>query len=236
MAVHVLTDATIWYDGQDLTSQTNKVELTESASELDATTFGSGGWEEKVGGLKKVTAMGEGFIDYSEPDLSFFNNVGTAGKLFSVSMGGADLATAFASQQLTGTYSHGGTVGELEKFSLAMTGSTGPGLVKGVLLKPKTTVSGNTNGTSYQAGAIATGQTGYVAIHCFSAGTTADVIVESDDDTGFGSATTRFTNTITAAGGTWATALAGPITDDWWRVRTANVTGSFSIAVVFGIR
>lgn len=237
MSIHVLTDATIFYDGLDLTSKSNKVDLTETAAEVDCTNFASNGWEEKLGGLKKVTAVGEGFVDYDADDPRFFANVGTTGKVFSAAKGSTAGVPAFTSRQLTGSYMHGGTIGEMEKFTLNMTGSNGPGLIPGVLLLPKTTVSGNSNGAGYElVGGIPAGYTGYVAIHCMAAGTTATVIVESDDADTFGSATTRFSNVITAVGSTWATPVAGAVTDTWFRVRTASVTGSFSLAVVFGIR
>ena len=55
-------------------------------------------------------------------------------------------------------------------------------------------------------------------------------------DASFTSATTRSTTTVTTTGAPVVIPVAGAITDDYWRVRTANVTGTFSVAVAVGIK
>lgn len=237
MATKVLTDATIWLGALDLTSYTNDVNVTETAQAKDATTFGSGGYTELRGGLKDVTASVKGFVDYANPDAAMNSNLGVAGQILSCTDGGTAGCRAIFTQQMSGQYQHLGQVGEMNPFDLSLMGSTSIAAVAGVCLHPKTTVTGNSNGSTYDtATGIASGYAAYAAIHCFTAGTTADIIIESDDNTDFSSATTRFTNTITATGGTWCTPVPATVTDRYFRVRTANVTGTFSVAVLFGIR
>ncbi len=68
---------------------------------------------------------------------------------------------------------------------------------------------------------------------------TLDMIVESDDNSGITSGVTRITFTQeVAVGAQYATAVAGPITDDWWRVGwTIGGTGpSFTVIVTVGIQ
>jgi hypothetical protein len=37
-------------------------------------------------------------------------------------------------------------------------------------------------------------------------------------------------------GGYWATRVAGPITDPWYRLRVTAITGTATIAAIVGIR
>jgi hypothetical protein len=68
---------------------------------------------------------------------------------------------------------------------------------------------------------------------------TLDVIVQSDDASGFPSATNRITFTqATGFTAEYATPVAGAITDDWWRVNfTIGGTASpnFTFICVIGI-
>jgi hypothetical protein len=92
-------------------------------------------------------------------------------------------------------------------------------------------------GTGYQLGAVAATQYLYGALHIFTAGTTITVVLESDDNAGFSSATTRATlGPLTTTGGTWATRVAGAITDDYYRFRVTAITGTFSVAGSAGIK
>lgn len=52
MPKQVLLDAVVEIAGQDLTNYVSQVELEYSYAEVDATTYGSGGAEELIGGLE----------------------------------------------------------------------------------------------------------------------------------------------------------------------------------------
>jgi hypothetical protein len=78
----------------------------------------------------------------------------------------------------------------------------------------------------------------YGALHLFgSAATTITVVLESDDNVNFTSATTRITfGPLTAVGGTWGARVSGAIADDYYRFRVTAITGTWSAAAVFGIK
>lgn len=239
MAVLSLIDATIFYAGYDTSGDLNEVGLDVEFDPKETTAFGGGGYRARKAGLGTAAFAGKGWWQsdtLNAPDPQAAANLGVADRVLTVTPTGADGAAAWFLQAAQFKYSLGDKVGEILPFTLDASNSSGYGAVRGTLLKPKTTISGNTNGTGQQLGAVGATQFLYTSIHVFSAGTTADIIVESDDNSGFSSATTRSTTTVSAVGGTWVTRVAGAITDDYWRVRTANVTGSFSIAVAVGIR
>jgi hypothetical protein len=79
-------------------------------------------------------------------------------------------------------------------------------------------------------------------VHVLSVAGTAPSItvsVESDDASGFASATTRLTfDAATAVGGQILRTDGSAITDTWWRVAwtIAGTTPSFLFASVLGIR
>jgi hypothetical protein len=76
----------------------------------------------------------------------------------------------------------------------------------------------------------------YASIHVLSGTGTLDAVVESDNNSGFTTPTTRITFTqATGITGEWKT-LEGPVTDDYWRLNyTIGGDGPFSFVVFFGI-
>lgn len=238
MATQALIDAAIFVAGYDTSGDLNEVGLSVEVDEKEDTCFGDT-YRSRIAGLGSADLTGKGFWQsaaLNAPDPQAMNNLAVSDRVATVAATTSDLAAAWMLQVNQLKYGLGDKIGEVMPFTLDAKNSSGYGAVRGRLLKPKTTVTGNTNGTGLQLGAVSATQYLYTAIHCFTAGTTADIIVESDDNSGFTSATTRSTTTITAVGGTWVTRVAGAITDDYWRVRTANVTGTFSVAVAVGIR
>lgn len=233
----ILVDATIWLDGLDIQTITNQVALSYEAEAKDATTFGQSTRINK-GGLFAVSGDVGYYADWSVSGSTLFDSVGATTGLLTVTPTGADTETGFSFQSVTVTNQpFGGAVGDMDAGSLKVQGRSGSPLVRGTILYPKQTQSSTDSGTAVQMGAVAATQKVYTAIHVFTAGTTCDVIVESDSQEDFaGSAETQSSTTVTAAGGTWVAPVDGAITDDWWRVRLANVTGSFSLAVVVAIQ
>jgi hypothetical protein len=116
-------------------------------------------------------------------------------------------------------------------------GTNGVGVVRGGVAKAKGNVSSTgATGSVQQLGDVAANEFLYATLHVFSAGTTITVQVQSDDNSGFSSPTTRATfSGVTTAGGNWVTRVAGAITDTYWRFNVSAVTGTFSIAGAIGI-
>jgi hypothetical protein len=141
---------------------------------------------------------------------------------------------------VNGTYTPlSGSVGDLLPFEL--TGSAAhseliKGVVEGVGAK---TATANSTGT--QIGALSTTQTLYAALHVTAfSGTspTLDVKVQSDDNSGFSSATDRitFTQNTGSIQSQWGS-VNGAVTDDYWRsVMTIGGTApSFTVYITLGI-
>lgn len=238
MSKIALLDATVYAGGYDFSADLNQCQMDESFEDKDVTTFRSAGARERKAGLSDTSFSMHGFWQSAASqavDPEAFNNLGDQ-QVFTFAPNYTDGTVGYAFRARTFNYTRGDQVGEIAQFDLSGMGSSGGGAVRGNLLLPKQSVTGIVNGTGVQLGDVAAAENLYTAIHCFSAGTTATVIVESDDNGAFSSATTRSSTVVTAAGGTWVTPVAGSITDDYWRVRTASVTGTFSIAVLVGIQ
>lgn len=237
MATFALTDAEIHAGGYDLTCDVNQVNFDVSVEALDNTTFCTDGARTRQGGLRDVNASVTGFRDSAGLlDAEVFGNLLGNQRVFTVAVDDTVGSVAYFSNLRHFTYAQPSQVGSLAGFTLTGSGSDGIGAVRGQLLFPKGAVTGSANGTGVELGAVGADERLYTAVHVFSAGTTASVIVESDDNSDFTSATTRSTTVVTAVGGTFVTPVAGAITDTHWRVRFASVTGSFSIAVAVGIQ
>lgn len=236
---YVLTDALILWAGYNLSGDLNKVGIGLSADENIDTAFGDTFHSRPGGQLADVEFSAEGWFQsaaLNAPDPQAVNALGASGTLVTVADTSDDGATAYLMALHEGKYMHGDQVGAVLPFSLTGSGSSGVGASRGRLLLPSTALSGDTTGTGYQLGAVGAGQSLYTSIHCLTAGTTATVIVESDDNSGFTSATTRSSTVVTAVGGSGVAPVSGAITDDYFRVRVASVTGSFVLAVAVAIK
>lgn len=238
MAEHILRDQKLWLDGFDFTGVMNQLALDYGAEVVDRTAFGSTA-RQRLGGLKTVTAQHEGFFDADPFDAALFSRIGTPDVPMSFASDDAtEGSTAYSFLAELAEYSPGGAVGEMFAFSVGAEASGS--LIRGTLMHDaaRTTTA---NGTAQQLGVVSATQTLYGALHVVAAsGTTPtlDVTVESDDAMGFATPTTRLTFAQkTAIGSEWLT-LAGPVTDDWWRIAwtIGGGTPSFTFVVFLGIQ
>lgn len=242
MATLVLTDCKLYLAGYDLSGAVNQLGLTHEAEIKDQTTFASAGFREKVAGLKTVTMEHNGLWDAGTGtvDDALFTAIGAAEQPVSVApLTGADGELAYIFRSLVASYAPGASIGEILAFTVRGEGQGD--LVRGTIMATGTkTVTGT--GTARNLGQVASGKKLYAALHVLAAsgtGRTLDVTVESDDASGFLTPATRITFAqATATGGQWATPVAGPITDTWWRVAwtIGGTTPSFTFAVVVGIQ
>lgn len=210
---------------------------------LEATTVCSTGWAEYVPGMKTWTLSANGFVDFAANDVDA--KLGIGGTLASnldpvticpTSNGGADGEIAFTGKALNSQYQilQGGT-GALAPFTMTANGRSEP-LVRGTVLHPTSTArTASGNGTGRQLGAVTASQRIYLALHvlAISGAPTFSVVLESDDNAGFTSPTTRITsaNYSAATGSEWQSA-AGAVTDDYWRVKW-TVTGGTNPSITF---
>ena len=241
MSSLALVDATTYVHGYDLTTDLNQIALNLSVEDQENTTFGSGGFRSRVGGLKNVDADLSGFwqsatVDAIDPQA--FANLGVADRVVTMSPTGAAGSTAYLFQAGQFSYELLGSIGEVTPFSVSMMGTNGVGLVRGQIAKAKGSVNATgATGSGVALGNVAAGQYLYAALHVMGTpGTTMTALVESDDSAGFASATTRITfPAITTAGGFWGVRLAGALAETHYRFRISAITGTFTIAGAIGI-
>lgn len=240
MPVKVLTDAFVYVDSYDFTGDSNTVRLSCEARTEDITNMRSGGWTEGVMTLKTSSLDARGFMSYGSTgaDAQVFANLGTslvhAVGPSETEGGRCDIWQA---ANFNGPF-FGVDVGGVAPYSIASQGTDGVGVVAAFLIKAKGTVSATgATGAEVQLGAVSATQYLYAAFQVFTAGTSITALLESDVDDTFGSPTTQVTfGPYTTAGGRWATRVAGPITDTWYRLNISAVSGSFVIACAAGIQ
>lgn len=246
MAVQAVLNAFLYCDEWDATGDSRELALSADSTALDATTFraavaADNGWEITQGGAKKFTGSFNGFwraATTPAPDAELFTNLGVTGRVLTQGMRESEGTVAYLSRIAQISYREFGAYNTLAPFSLNVVGSHNPGLVRGALAKAAGAVSATgALGTGIQLGAVGASQFLYATFHLLVAATTITVVVESDDNSGFTTPTTRATiGPLTVAGGTWITPVAGAITDDWWRMRVTAITGTHTVAGAIGIQ
>jgi len=241
----VLTDCRLFVAGSDLTGASNKVEISTEAEVKETTNYGSGGWHEKIGGLKSSEWKSAGYWEAGNAgmvDETAWFNLGFVVPISAVPRGGGVVGdVAYMTQALRPTYMLGGSVGDVAPWQSDAQGSWPT--VRGQVMHPPGTARTSTGtGTAAQLGAVPAGQALYAALHVLSvAGTSTPTItarVESDDNALFTSATTRLTFTAaTARSGQILRTAGTAITDDYWRLAwtISGSTPSFLMSASFGI-
>lgn len=245
MAKFVLTNVRLWAGGADLTSHSNKVELSAEVEAKDATNYGSQGWKEHLGGLAASSLKGAGQWEAGDPGLidnHAWGQLGAVGAWTVSPHAGAVGDVAYLLSALESSYTLLGDVGEVAPWA-ADAMSSWP-MPRGQVAHPSGTArTASGTGTALQLGALAAGQRMYASLHVLSvAGTSTPTItarVESDDASGFPSATTRLTfAAATARTGQILRTDGSAITDDWWRIAwtISGTSPSFLFAAALGRR
>jgi len=241
MASFVLTDAKIWVAQYDLSGDMNAVALEEATDPKDLTTFGQGTRVRK-GGLADVQLSADGFFSADTADGIIQPLLGNTQNVVPLSIAGqgateGNVAYAFPAGLVQ--YAFGAELGDPLAFSLRATAvrtiagtPTRPRLARGrILLSTQKTTTGS--GAAVQLGAVGASQKLYVAMHVLAqSGGTPTLRVQSDDHSGFTSATTRATSGSIAD---WLV-VNGPITDDWWRADWTFTGTNFTAIIVAAIR
>lgn len=240
----VLLDARLFVAGVDLSGSGNKIELSEEAEAKKITNWRSGGAEENKAGLTKLEANAEGQLEQAVDDMLW----STRRSLDPWSLApesDSDLAAGglmYIARLLRTKHQFLGSVGEVSPWMMDAVG-TWP-LARGVCAHPSgvpRTATGT--GTALQLGAIDAdeGQHLYANLHVLSvAGTSTPTItvnIQSDDNSGFTTATTRGSFAAKTAVGGESIRIAGSITDDYWRASwtISGSTPSFLFLVSMGI-
>jgi hypothetical protein len=226
----VLHNQRVWLGGYDLSGLINSLALERGVETRDAATLANN-TRIQLPGLKTMAASLKGLWDTADGlDEELFNRVGLADAPMSYAASGAaegDVAYSFLA--LLAEYSPGATIGDILEFASTAEAAGRDGLVRGTLMHNAQRTT-SADGTARQLGAVADGQKLFGALHVTAgsgAAPTLDIIVESDSDSGMAGATTRMTFAQQiGVGFEWATPIAGPITDEWWRISWTLAGGS----------
>jgi hypothetical protein len=211
--------------------------------QLDATVFRSGAWEEVASGQAKLQFDFNGFwssATTADQDPESFSNLGTPNRVFTAGLVETETTPCFIWKGCEYGYKAFGQINELAPFSITTANTEGiAGAVRGQLAKAKGNVSATGQlGSVCQLGAPTSTQFVYASLHVQSAGTTITVQVQSDDNAGMSSPTTRATiGPITVAGGSYLTRVAGPfVGETHWRLNVSAITGTFTVSGAIAVQ
>jgi len=240
MAKFVFNDGKVFSGGYDLSGHVTNVSLELTAEELDATTINSGGFTEKLGGLKNSSLTLDGFYEAGDnkPDALLGASLGSELVVTTVpDAGRGNIAYFTKSREFS--YSMFGTVGEIAPFSVTKSQSSEV-MVRGTVeIDEDLTATGNSSGVNL--GAVGADEKCFVAIHTYAvSGTSTPTVtfkLQSDDNASFTSPTDRITFTDITAIGADFQSVAGAITDTYWRLNytISGTSPSFSIHASIGI-
>ena len=240
MAKFVFNDGKVFSGGYDLSDHVTSVNLEIMSEELDATTINSGGFRERLGGLKDSTLQLDGFYEAgaNKPDALLGASVGNELIVTTVPDAGVGNTAYFMKSRLF-SYQMFGAVGEIAPFSITKSQSDDEVVQGKIEIDGALTTTGNSTGV--QLGAVGSTEKIYVAIHCTAvSGTSTPTVtfkLQSDDNASFTSPTDQITfSDITAIGADYQSAT-GAITDDYFRLNytISGTSPSFSIHATIGI-
>jgi hypothetical protein len=245
MAAQTLTNSQVLLGAYDITSFTGQLDTGSQVAMREAPNLGAYGFRITTPGIHSSEQVFTGNDDY--------DTAGAVGRVLTVAQRGAQLpfgvvhagtaasagSSALLGQGLLSKLSRiTGATGDVAGFQATITGDQP--LVYGVV--GATLASrGALTGTSIQLGAVGTGSTGvaqrlWAALFVTAAsGTNLAVTIQSDNATGFPSAATAITFSTVSAASAQFTSVAGPITDDWFRVVATVGSGTFTYAVLMGV-
>lgn len=243
MAKFVLENVRMFSGGADLTSRSNRVEVSMEAESKDSTSFVPTGpvWHEELPGIKSstITAAGQWEAgDLSMVDDHSWAGLGAIAPVTVAPRTAADGVLAYLTAYNRQAYSLGGSVGDVIPWSGNWNGTWG--LAKGIILATPTPRTATGSGSVFQLPAVLAGQYLVGTLHLMSlTGTTPSVAatVQSSAVVGMTSPTTRLTfNTQSAIGGQ-VFRIAGPITDTYYRLNytIAGTTPSLLFMSAIGV-
>lgn len=247
----LLSDCKVYHGACDLTGSLRQVTMTASKAELGDSRFGDA-HDAYFPGLQQVTCSGSGLFSSSalasgEPDPAIFAALNTYAAGLPVVMAPpyAPAASAGADGNIAymvvgGPFQYdamSGTHGELLGYSFGTKPGSGYRLYRQTIVYPKTAISATGNGAAHQYGTLDTGETMVVSLHVFAASSANYVVkIQSDDNSGFSSATDRITFATVTGVTHEVKTLAGPVaTDDYWRVNITRTGGDITLAVTLSI-
>lgn len=241
-----LLNCKVYVGGLNLSGDSNSLNLQNGAEMLDDTTFrevSQGTTRSFRPGFKTIELGGNIFYNPDNDEIQF-SQIGIVNQVVSLApIGEVEGDRTFFFRGVRGTYNPmSGELGTIIQAQLHARASRSP-LVRAQLMTRGTkTVTANSTGINMGSAA---GKMIYSALHVVSpltpGGGGEQIVgtIESDDNSGFTTATVRLTHaTMTQDGSDWQELLVGAgITDNWWRARwtISGTSPSFGIYWSFGI-
>lgn len=245
MPAYTLTNAQVLVGSTNISSFTGDLSTGSQTVMRDAPNLAAGGFRIVTPGITSADYTFSGNADFdSATDVSRAFNVSSRGSQQAIGVIPSGTAAVAGSAAI---FSRGllsqmkiltGATGDVAGFSMGLTSDIAE--VYGVVGAPLAS-RGALTGTSLQLGAVATGPTGipqrlWAALFVTgSSGTNLAVTIQSDNATGFPSPATAITFSTVSVAGWQFQSVAGPITDDWFRVNATVGSGTFTYAVLLGV-
>jgi hypothetical protein len=244
----LLTDADVWLGGYALDGSVNNLDLRATKAEKPNSRLGDTA-ETFFPGLAAIDGKVSGFYSagVGEPDAILHPRVLNDSSEWPLTINppyapaaspGADGNIGYTVRTAQFYLSFGGPHGELLPYELTSKTRAG-NLYRQTIVLPRATYAATTTGVGRQLGLVSATQKLVATLHVFAlTGGSWVVTVESDDNAGFTSATTRLTLTaVTTAPNRLVAELVGPIAvDDYWRVVLTKTGGtSINAAVLLSI-
>lgn len=246
MAIQSVIAAQIIAGTTDISSFTGAVSDTPGSYTVqEIPNFGAGGYMVRRLAIRSGTFGFDGYADHDTTGVSTLLPASILGTSLDTSVciptSGTTVAVGdramFASGLVTAYSSAGAKVGAVApfRFTQETTGGFVAGGYCGAPLASRTT-SGFTGAGVNVVGPSATQRMYAVLQVTAAAGTNLAVKVQSDDNSGFTSATDRLTFSTVSAVGTQVVSLAGDLsTETYWRVVATIASSTFSFAVYLGV-
>ena len=217
MGKQAITAGLVMLGGNDLSGASNAIAASYGCVALDGTVLTNKS-RNFAGGLKQTKLSVKGFWDPLVVGAPVFADISLTDIMtwgFTQTEGGV----VYFQKGMVAQYSQSGKVGDLLPFGV--TAEAAGDLVRATLMARKTAIAASGNGTGFQLGAVASGQSVYAALHVTAASGTSEhdtLVLQSSVDNTFASPTTRITFADPGAVlGAQLLSLAGPVTDTWWR-------------------
>jgi hypothetical protein len=246
MAIGALTNATLLVGGFDITTFTGNVRETPGTSKLfPITTFGSAGFEESRGGVKRGGYGFDGYADYTQTTgISSVFNSSAPGTQYGVQIHvpatpGATIAAgdpAHIGRGLLSRFMARMDINDSARMQMDIGCDTAFAFGKVAAPLASRTTSGLTGTAVAMTGPTAS-QRLYAALNVTAAaGTNLVVKIQSDDNSGFISATDRITFSTVSATGWQFSSVAGDLsTETYWRAVATIASVTFTFAVAIGV-
>ncbi len=239
MAVYAVLSPDIYVGTFDLSGDCNSIAGKIDRTDLDVTTFGSGGWHTRIAGLADVSLDLEGFTNLGTGNSEeyLFSILGVANQVATIGeTDGTQGSPALLLRTIELGHEQSLKVGDAATFKIPLKGSSVA--ARGTMLWGKSTQTATTSsGTYTNLGAISSTQYLYGTQHVFSfAGTSMVTTIKSATNASGLGATTRLTfTTVSAATAEFAARVAGPVTDTFWGASTTIVGATASISFAVGM-